>query len=51
MQGGAVPLGCLVMINNQLKTLWDDSLTSVDHCDECEFTLRPLYLSTDVHTY
>ena len=49
-----ITLECLVMLNYQLEIVQgDESVTSIHHYDEvlCEFTIRPLYLSTDMHTY
>ena len=43
------------MLHYQLEIVGDEFVTSIGHDDEfhmlCEFTFRPLYLSTDVHTY
>ena len=43
------------MPNSRLEIMGDEFLTFIDHYDatqiSCEFSFRPLYLLTDLHTY
>ena len=51
IKDNTIPLRCLVKVNCQLEIVGDESVTSSLWRILCEYTFRPLYLSTDVQTY